>query len=537
MDRVPLTESAPRITEEARTPAEGLELVGRVARLLNTGLAAEETLASVAEALRRGLGAATVQIWLREPNATTLRAIGAPVAPGAPRTSRSFALLPEADPGTIRLPLLHEGERLGILEVTPAGLGPAAEALLPIMADVLAPFLASIELSEDLAYEVALRSREIEEQRRFITLVIDCLPVGLYVIDRDYRIQIWNRKREMGTQGLRRDEVVGRPVFEVLTRQDAHQLKEEFDDVFATGRVRQIDLKVAVGAGEMKFYRISKIPMRQDGTTISHVITIGEDVSETHVAQQRILQSEKLAAIGQLAAGIMHEINNPLATIGACVAALEHRVADEMSGPGEAAVREYLQIIDKEVQRCESIVDGLLDFSRPKGKTKGPVSVSAILEDTLFLVKHHERFKQIEVQRDLEEGLPEVFANGEQLIQVFMAIMLNALDAMEGGGALTVRCRGGAVHPDEIEVAIEDTGVGMPRSELSKIFEPFYTTKPPGRGTGLGLSVCYGIVAEHGGRIEVDSQMGRGSVFRVFLPVHGKEASPSPPAAGGERAR
>ena len=526
MDRVSVTEIVPRMSEAVGTPAEGLELVGRVARLLNTGLAAEETLASVAEALRRGLGAATVQVWLREPNATTLRAITAPVAPGAPRTSRSFATLPEAEAGAIRLPLLHEGERLGVLEVTPMGLGPAAEALLPIMADVLAPFLASIELSEDLAYEVALRSREIEEQRRFITLVIDCLPVGLYVIDRDYRIQIWNRKREMCTQGLRRDEVVGRPVFEVLTRQDAHQLKEEFDDVFATGQVRQLDLQVAAGGGgEVKFYRISKIPMRQDGTTISHVITIGEDVSETHVGQQRILQSEKLAAIGQLAAGIMHEINNPLATIGACVAALEHRVADEMSGAGEAAAREYLEIIDKEVQRCESIVDGLLDFSRPKGKAKGPVSVSAILEDTLFLVKHHERFKQIEVHRDLAEGLPEVFANGEQLIQVFMAIMLNALDAMEGGGALTVRCGAGAVHPDEVEVDIEDTGVGMPRGELSKIFEPFYTTKPPGRGTGLGLSVCYGIVAEHGGRIEVDSHMGRGSVFRVYLPVHGKGAS------------
>jgi len=196
-------------------------------------------------------------------------------------------------------------------------------------------FLASIELSEDLAYEVALRSREIEEQRRFITLVIDCLPVGLYVVDREYRIQIWNRKREMGTQGLRRDEVVGRPVFEVLTRQNAHQLREEFDDVFGTGHIRQMDLEVAVG-GDTKYYRISKIPMRQDGETITHVITIGEDVTETHVAQQRILQSEKLAAIGQLAAGIMHEINNPLATIGACVAALDNRVTDDVP-PGQQA--------------------------------------------------------------------------------------------------------------------------------------------------------------------------------------------------------
>jgi two-component system NtrC family sensor kinase len=264
--------------------------------------------------------------------------------------------------------------------------------------------------------------------------------------------------------------------------------------------------------------------MRQDGETITHVITIGEDVSETHVAQQRILQSEKLAAIGQLAAGIMHEINNPLATIGACIAALEHRLTDDVPSDRQAGMREYLQIIDKEVQRCEGIVDGLLDFSRPKGKAKGPVNVSAILEDTLFLLKHHERFKKIDVHRELAEDLPSVFANGEQLIQVFMALMLNALDAMDQGGSLTVRSSHGSVHDDEVEVSIEDTGVGIPRAELTKIFEPFYTTKPPGRGTGLGLSVCYGIVAEHGGRIEADSLPGRGSVFRVYLPVQRRPA-------------
>lgn len=510
--------------EDGLAKPDGLALVGRISRLLNTGLAAEETLAAVAETLRRGLGVAGVRLWLREPNSTTLRAIGAPPPSAGPRTSRSFAVLPEPAAGMIRLPLLHEGERLGMLEAGPAPLPESADTLLPIIADILAPFLASIELSEDLAYEVALRSRQIEEQRRFITLVIDCLPVGLYVIDRDYRIQIWNRKREMGTQGLRRDEVVGRPVFEVLTRQDARQLREEFDDVFRTGRMRQIDLEVAVG-GDAKFFRISKIPVRQDGDTITHVITIGEDVTEAHVVGQRILQSEKLAAIGQLAAGIMHEINNPLATIGACVAALENRLEDDVPAAKQAGMREYLHIIDKEVQRCEGIVDGLLDFSRPKGKAKGPVNVSTILEDTLFLLKHHERFRKIEVRRELGDSLPMVHANAEQLIQVFMAIMLNALDAMDEGGVLNVRSLPGSVFEDEVEVRIEDSGVGIPRAELSKIFEPFYTTKPPGRGTGLGLSICYGIVAEHGGRIEADSQPGHGSEFRIYLPLAGRPVS------------
>jgi len=522
-ERLPVTrDSQPA---QAR-PIDGLALIGQVADLLNTGFGAEETVTRVAEALRKGLGAEAVVVWLREPNAATLRSIGAPA-----RHSRAVAILPETEEPNLRVPLLHEGERLGTLEVRPPPSAEVADGILPVVANILAPFLASIELSEDLAYEVALRSREIEEQRRFITLVIDSLPVGLYVVDREYRIQIWNRKRELGTQGLRRDEVVGRPVFEVLTRQNASQMREEFDDVFATGQTRQIEIEVDMGP-EMKYYRISKIPMRREGQEISHVLTMGEDVTEAHVTQQRIMQSEKLAAIGQLAAGVMHEINNPLATIGACIAALHNRIEDELPSELRTKLEEYLDIIDKEVQRCEGIVDGLLDFSRPKGKAKLPVNLGLLLEDTLFLLKHHERFKKIEVVREISDDLSPVLANPEQLIQVFMALMLNSLDAMETGGALTIRTREGAVNRDEVEVQIEDTGPGIPRHELAKIFEPFYTTKPPGRGTGLGLSICYGIVAEHRGRIEVESQPGRGSLFRVFLPVFAEEPASAETGAG-----
>jgi two-component system NtrC family sensor kinase len=335
-------------------------------------------------------------------------------------------------------------------------------------------------------------------------------------VDRDYRIQSWNRKRETGTQGLRRDDVVGRPVFEVLTRQPAAELRAEFDRVFETGEIQQAEHEVTLG-GESRFFRLSKIPMRLDGDEISHVITVGEDVTEWRRVQGQIMQSEKLAAIGQLAAGVMHEINNPLATISACVAAIEGRLP---AGAEAGAVGEYLEIIDREVDRCTRIVDGLLDFSRPKATPKQPLSLNTLVDETLFLLKHHERFKRLEVVRALAPDLPDTVGSQEQLIQVLMALMLNALDAMEHGGQLTVRTAAGAARPAEVIVEVEDTGVGIPRADRSKIFEPFYTTKPPGRGTGLGLSICYGIVADHRGRIEVDSAPGRGAVFRVFLPVH-----------------
>jgi two-component system, NtrC family, sensor kinase len=501
------------------SPESDLELIGTVARLLNQGLAPEETLAKVAEALCQGLPARSAAIWLREPNATTVKAIEHPRTP-APRTSRSLAAMPEGpEDGELKISLLHEGERLGQLDVMPLPGYPlnGDGRVLKVVADIVAPFIASLELSEDLAHEVALRSREIEEQRRFITLVVDSLPVGLYVVDRDYRIQIWNRKREMGTQGLRRDEVVGRLVFEVLTRQPAEQLKAEFDEVFATGQPQRMEIEVVV-QGEPKHFRITKIPMRHEGDAISHVITIGEDVTESHSVQQHIMQSEKLAAIGQLAAGIMHEINNPLATIAACVTAIGLHL-EELPVEIPATVKEYLDIIEKEVHRCTAIVDGLLDFSRPKEKNRRDVDLSLLVEETLFLLKHHQRFKRMRIQRELMANPPMVQASPEQLIQAFMAIMLNAVDAMEDGGLLTVRTLVNPYRGDEMVVEIEDTGVGISRSELSKIFEPFFTTKPPGRGTGLGLSISYGIVEQHRGRIEADSQPGRGSIFRVFLPT------------------
>ena len=142
-----------------------------------------------------------------------------------------------------------------------------------------------------------------------------------------------------------------------------------------------------------------------------------------------------------------------------------------------------------------------------------------LVEQTLFLLKHHQRFKRITVTRHLGDRIPPILANDEQMIQVLMALMLSGVDSMDQGGVLTVTTRTNPVRADEVVIEIADTGHGIPAADLPKIFEPFYTTKPPGRGTGLGLSICYGIVEQHYGRIEVDSEPGRGTSFRVYLPV------------------
>src|SRR6059036_1633146 len=506
----------------------GLEVLAEVAKVLAAGRPAEEGLAGVVGVLRRGLALRRCRLWLRSPDGSRFVPINSP---------EDEAQLPGYDPavagwvaegphresvvgGTLlRLPLVHEDEALGCFEVIiPEGrYERMAHDVLVVVAQMLAPVLAANALSQDLASEVALRTREVEAQRGFAAQIIDSLPVGLYVIDRAYRIRAWNRKREAGTQGVARDDAVGREVFDVLDRQPRDLLKREFDRVFDTGELQQVEMESAA-SGETRHYRITKIPMRQDGQHISHVITIGEDITEWRQAQQRLSETEKLAAVGQLAAGVMHEINNPLATILACCEALALR-GEELAPGDRHGYDEYLKIIDAEVQRCRRIVESLLDFSRPKGGDKKPTDVNSVVERTLFLLKHHARFKRLTVMRELASGLPSVLADHERLIQSFMALMLNALDAMDSRGTLTVRSRINPDRADEILLEFIDTGTGIKREDLPKIFEPFFTTKPQGRGTGLGLSICYGIIAEHRGRIDVESQVGVGSNFKVYLPT------------------
>ncbi len=374
-----------------------------------------------------------------------------------------------------------------------------------------------------LEAELEVRTREVAEQQHFMATVIDALPVGLYVVDREYRVQAWNHTRETGLQGIARGEALGRTIFEILHRQPAESLRQEFDEVFQTGELRQFETNSAASVAP-RTYRISKIPMRVPAAVasgVTHVIAVGEDITEWKEAEARVAQAEKLAAIGQLAAGVMHEINNPLATISACAESMAEQL-ESRGDPADPKHAEYLRVIQGEVERCKTIVDGLLDFSRARPSDAVPVDMVAIVEQALSLLRHHARFKRLAIRREFAEGpdagaARSVRGNAERLVQVIIALLMNASDAMGERGTVTLR-----VHSDETSVVTEviDNGPGISRSDVRKIFEPFFTTKPPGRGTGLGLSICHGIVADHGGRVDVDSTPGVGTAFRISLPRH-----------------
>jgi two-component system NtrC family sensor kinase len=508
------------IATSGRSSSALLAVAGIVERLA-TGDPLDMSVPAVLRILQSSLDAREVSVWLLTP-AGLERAWSV----GEPQTTAAWlsAALehPDAPRDNLRVTRLSTGgRRLGALALVPSRTIAGDDAvLLAAAAHLLAPHILHAEQQRQLEVEVAARTKQIDDERRFTERIIDSLPVGLYVVDQEYRIQAWNRKRETGMQGVSREEAIGRPIFEILHRQPGDMLKREFDDVFESGRLQTFQVE-SVATGDLRTYRISKIPMRLGDDEVTHVVTIGEDVTEWKEAQERFSQSEKLAAVGQLAAGIMHEINNPLATIAACAESLGLRL-DDLRGAGVTipdGTGDFLQIIDNEVSRCKQIVDGLLDFSRPKKGIKEPVDINEILEKTLFLLKHHARFKKLTVHKVLDHTLPMLAAaNSEQLVQVFMALLLNAMDAMSDRGTITIRTF--PADSDRVVAEVIDQGHGIARSELTKIFEPFYTTKVAGRGTGLGLSICYGIITEHGGRIEVDSVLGQGSTFRIVLPVN-----------------
>ncbi len=510
--RAPDTNPPPRGTDPLATLAE-------IAASLATSESVDQVIPPVLETVRRTLDGSDCAVWLGGDAAVLQRrwVAGVPVTTLGD-VARVLGNV-EANPPVHAIPLLAQRRTLGVIALrTTRALAPAEILFFSIVGDVLSAVLAESEYAMRLETEVVLRTAQIEEQRQFMARVVDSLPVGLYVIDRDYQIQAWNRKRETGTLGVSREVAIGRPIFEIMHRQSPEMLRREFEEVFETGEQQQFQVETGTGP-EARTYRLTKIPMQiDDRGGVSHVITLGEDITEWREAQERIAQAEKLAAVGTMTAGVMHEINNPLATIAAAAEAAELQVSDaaEQLGPSGAALRATLRMVQGEVQRCKKIVDTLLNFSRPKPASKEPFDVNAALDRTLFLLQHHPRFRKLEVAVEAarEEALI-VLGDEEQMIQVFMALLLNAMDAMQEEGTVLIRTSG----DEGLAVAeIIDRGVGIRRSDLPKLFEPFYTTKPPGRGTGLGLSICYAIVAAHGGRIEVESSPGEGSAFRILLP-------------------
>jgi two-component system NtrC family sensor kinase len=268
-----------------------------------------------------------------------------------------------------------------------------------LAAHICSLYQAARDTSFSLAKEVERRTAESEAQRRFIEAIIDSLPVSLYAVDRDYRVVAWNRNRELGELGIPRGSVLGRNVFKVLTRQPRDVLQQEFSRVFETGEIERIEQETASGKGEIRHWLISKIPMWADSSgEVSHVITVGEEVTDRVEASRAVARAEKLAAVGRLAAGVVHEINNPLATISACAESLEARVNEGAfdNSPVVDDLREYLGLIRSEAFRCKSITNGLLDFSRTRAADHVIIELGDVIASVIRLLSQSKERSAVE---------------------------------------------------------------------------------------------------------------------------------------------
>ncbi len=243
--------------------------------------------------------------------------------------------------------------------------------------------------------------------------------------------------------------------------------------------------------------------------TLEH--RVQERTQELQRVQDQLIRAGKMAAIGELAAGVAHEINNPLTGV-LTFSSLMLKKVDE-----NHPWKKDLENIVQQTTRCRNIVRGLLDFARQRKPDKKEWDVHRLIEQTLTLVEKQAPFQNIKIKKEFNPSIPLLFVDGDQIQQVFMNIILNAADAMtENGGTLTIQT---ALQDGMATVAFTDTGCGIPKEHLPKLFDPFFTTKQTGKGTGLGLAISYGIIQSHNGDIEVESEVGKGSTFRVKLPV------------------
>ena len=365
---------------------------------------------------------------------------------------------------------------------------------------------AAIALENGRLYrQLRTKADELERMRQFSENILESLNDGLAVLDRNGRVVRWNRQMEE-LHGIRHEEAVGRALGDLFDAPVVDLLRQATDGA----AYYKIPLASRHQPPRRLLVNVGTTPLRDSHADVVGSIVIVEDISSRVQLEEQLQISEKMASIGLLAAGVAHEVNTPLTGISSFTQMLlEHASPDD---PTTAV----LEKIERQTFRAAKIVNGLLNLARPAQVDSGPCDINTVINDVLSLLEHQFRNGSIQVRKELAPLPPVVQGIEHKLQQVFLNLFLNARDAMPKGGWLTIvthQERGAAV----IEVA--DTGSGIPADQLSRIYDPFFTTKAIGKGTGLGLSITYGIVHEHGGTISCESQVGQGTRFSIQLPL------------------
>ncbi len=282
----------------------------------------------------------------------------------------------------------------------------------------------------------------------------------------------------------------------------------------------ETSMVIAKEGQKTKYVDATATPIEDPQGERHRALVFFRDVTEKRLQELHLLQAEKMSSIGLLAAGVAHEINNPLTSVAGYAEALMRRFRDEPSMKTDARLDEfpkYLEVIIREAYRCKGIIDCLLSFSRKSDGSSGKVDINEAVREVLELIRHKSRYDRIEISTDLQDDLPHVAFDPAGLRQVCMNLLINAHQAIKGPGVVEITTK--LLDEKTVAIQIRDSGCGIPKDAIDQIWDPFFTTKEVGQGLGLGLAVTYNIVKRHGGEISVESQQNQGSRFTVRLPI------------------
>lgn len=358
--------------------------------------------------------------------------------------------------------------------------------------------------------------QRLHEEQEFARRLVESFPDLIVVVgtDEQYRY-VSPRIREL--LGYTPEELIGRKVGERSAPDGSRAMLMLCRDLLSgKKKFGGLEYRTQHKDGSWRTFRAAVSPLYDSHGKITGLIASSRDVTDLKLLEQQVIQSEKLAAMGQLVAGVAHELNNPLTAILGISDLLIERASDP-------AGRRQLELVNEQARRAAGIVQNLLAFSRPSAQHKTAINLNDLVQRTLQLHEYSLRVKNVALDFKSQPGLPLVIGDTNQLMQVMINLIVNAEQAVQekkGSGALKVRLgENGAAGPSRVWVSFEDDGPGIAPEIESRIFDPFFTTKRPGRGTGLGLSICLALVREHRGNIEVASRYGFGTTFTVALPV------------------
>ncbi|HEX3249275.1 MAG TPA: ATP-binding protein [Pyrinomonadaceae bacterium] len=506
-------------------------------RTLSATTALDPLLDSLVSRLQEVMNVERVAIFIESRNALTgymvARTAGLPAPIVAPPDFREMIRIRSAETGIVRaddlelnsesnlsvrqvlhyfVPCVVRGRMVAVI-----GLGRSVDGGLLSSEDVeilrtVSGYVA-VAIENSLLYkDQQERASELKLLKEFNESIIESINVGLLAVDLEGRVTRLNSALEH-ILDLRRDAAVGRYVEDLFSEDFADTLRQVLGkEGWCLKEIRNIyKLHTATRTNRALVLNIALAPL-QDGQGQTGALVVLEDVTARITLEEQLQQREKLSSIGLLAAGVAHEVNTPLTGVSSYTQMLLGMLNE--NDPKHA----LLQKVRTQAERATNIVNNLLNFSRTGSVTEfAETNVARVFDDTLQLLEPQLRRSQIEIVRCYAKDAPEAYANAGKLQQVFTNLILNARDAIPDGGRITVSTLTG--EDGSLVAEISDTGIGIAPENVAKIYDPFYTTKGVGSGTGLGLAVSYGIVQEHTGRISVESTPGQGTTFRITLPT------------------